>query len=589
MWFFILLFVNVSFVWSNQLYIQGNKVLSKRDIEDVINVPTNTGKWNVRAQRQWREQSHFSLITQYDKQGFFDVQVNIQIQRDTVDSKGWNIQIDIDEGPRYQFGQIRTLIQGEGRNLTSQVSLRTQKGKKFSGILPIRDKREIEKVYGNQGYANRQVRYEIRIDRKNKKVGIDFLIFPGKVILFDSLVVRSTRGQTGDSGLTDLQFVRDLLPLERGDTVRLSEVELLKAKLRSARIFYSIRLKDSLLVNDRSYLILSMKEKIPGSIHAALFYETDDGFGVESGWNHKNIKGQFYESRVVGRFAQNRQRFHLGWSNPLLYGFLLRWDNDLELLWRQLLLPEQDPFVGTLSSQLSHVRDFYNISSSLELVGRSKTVGGIGVDLNLISRLGLAWVDQFVNPTSGNRHSLVWGNGGSIIEDFSLDQLRHNWLEFQNAIYIPLFTSGVLGVRLDGGRFFGKGSDNAKRFYLGGNNSLRSRSYRTVFPLDSATGRGVQDPAYYLLSLEWRVKPFASLRSQGFWEFARSTQFVPFVDGGRIWSIENTNLSASAISTGLGVRIPISLFYLRLDYAVDWDGGPIWGQSRIAIDLAQAF
>ena len=581
--------MDLSLVWGNNLNIQGNKALSTSEIKEIIDLPADTEKWSLRVQQQWKEQSRFLLVTRYDKQGFFDVQVEIQIKRPSKGSKESNIHIDIEEGVRYQFGRIRTIIQGEGRDLMSQITLNTKEENIFSGEFPILDKREIEKVYGNQGYANRQVRYEIVIDRENKKVGVDFLVTPGKVIIFDSLVVLSLRGQTSDAGLTEPIFVRELFPLERGDTVRLSEIESFKAKLRNARIFYSIRLKDSLLANDRSHLILNMKEKVPGSIHAALLYETEDGFGAESGWSYNNIKGRFYESRVMGRFAQTRQRIRLGWSNPLLYGFLLRWDNDLELLWRKLLLAEQDPFVGTLSSRVSHVKDFYNISSSLELVGSSKKVGGVGLNLNLISRLGLSWIDQVVNPTSGNRHYLVWGNGGSIIEDFSLDQLRHNWLELKNAIYIPFFVSGTLGLRLDGGWFFGKGSDNAKRFYLGGNNSLRSHSYRMVFPINPETQRGVQDPAYYLASLEWRIKPFSSFRLRGFGEFAQETQFVPFVDGGRIWSIENTDLSVSAVSTGLGLRVPISLFYLRLDYAVDWEDGPIWNQSRVAIDLAQAF
>ena len=39
----------------------------------------------------------------------------------------------------------------------------------------------------------------------------------------------------------------------------------------------------------------------------------------------------------------------------------------------------------------------------------------------------------------------------------------------------------------------------------------------------------------------------------------------------------------------IGIRFPIIVFNIRLDYAVGWKGGPDWNEWRIQFDLAQAF
>ncbi|MBF0432694.1 MAG: BamA/TamA family outer membrane protein, partial [Fibrobacteria bacterium] len=605
-----------------ELTIEGNIHFSNRKIKSFFILPKTFENSSIHDITKWSEGIKSELIYQYEDLGFFDVSVGVAVQADSSEGeKEWQVNIIITEGPRYLIDRVILNILDSSRSLITKKKLRSRPLREFNVEDMDRDKRDIEKIYGDIGFAKRRVSQRIDFNDSAKTVDVVFDIDPSYLVIFDTLIIRNKREKKSEytNGLSDPDLMQRILKFKRGDTVRLSKTNLYKSKLKSTRVFNYVRIKDSILVdkNNRSALLLLTEEKIPGHINSALFWETLEGFGGEAGWAYNNILGQFYDTEVKTRIAQRRQYVHVSIGNPLLLGYKLRYDNELDFIWRHKELVdryEMSPFDAIFSSSLS--RPF---SSWAHFVGTieferttEQTVDESNVlkdprviNLNGIATLSLSFVDNEFNPRRGSRFSFIYGNGGPLIDEdkkLRLVDLRHNWGELNSSYFYPFITGFVGALRLNGGAFSNAGKTNARRFFLGGKNSIRSANFREVCPekeLYYEEGKDSSNvcvpnstPVYYLASLELRMQLLSGFHpwKNAFWDSFRQMQIVPFTDYGKIWqSGEKVLPEGEGFSVGLGVRVPLMFFNFRFDYALGWDAGPDWGMQKFIIDLAQAF
>jgi outer membrane protein assembly factor BamA len=188
---------------------------------------------------------------------------------------------------------------------------------------------------------------------------------------------------------------------------------------------------------------------------------------------------------------------------------------------------------------------------------------------------------------------------------------RHNWVEAQSAVYyyIPPVDQFKLALRLDGGRFFGAGGQNAERFFLGGPRNVRSYGFRQLCPDAPAPARGSCpltespiEPAFVLASAEVRLSPFdfPFVSPRGVIGFFKPMEFVPFFDFGKVWNLVGDNPAISSreflaegygrgVAYGIGLRYPLlGIFNFRLDFAWGRPGGGRMFDTWV-VDLAQAF
>ncbi|HEX2613836.1 MAG TPA: BamA/TamA family outer membrane protein, partial [Fibrobacteria bacterium] len=492
----------------------------------------------------------------------------------------------------------------------------------------VADKRALVRAYGNAGFVRAEADNETVARDSLARVDVTYEVKRGAPVVFDTLLVNVRRAAADDSlgGLTREDLLRSLVPYHRGDTIRVDDNDKVIEKLQSTGLYNTVRIEDTLLPGGKgSVLTLDVEEKVPGRLHASVFYETQYGFGVAGDVSHSNVAGTLKEARIGSGLAQDKQYGTVGFGSPLLFGYLLRFDNDFTVEWFQDKLPDESPFHGDL-----RVANTANVSrnftawlrgvagAELEYKNRivadsvgdlSREKGGL---LNVTTTGFASFLDQPLNPTRGVRFALTVGNGGPILQDGDLNvvQKRHNWVEARSATYTypSWLPQAKFAFRLDGGRFFGAGGQNADRFFLGGPRSVRSYGFRQVCadvpPPDEGSCPLDQDalePAYFLVSAEARLSPFAfaSVPSRGFAGFFRPLDVVPFVDYGKVWNLRSENFSFSrdflesgygkAVAYGGGIRYPLlGIFSMRLDLAWGRPGNGSWPDQWV-IDLAQAF
>jgi outer membrane protein assembly factor BamA len=608
----------------------GQKAVNAYTLRD--NLPEEPEKLNDDEVSYWAEDAAYQLEQFYLEQGYFQVEVKARTERPDPRAKDWKITLTVSEGKRYRFGKVRVIIDGDSTSGTvpeEVKSLQAREGRFYLEEDVVRDTRDLTRFYGNAGFVRASTAENVVVNDTAGTADVDYLVTRGEAVVFDALRVNIRRTDNDAlSGLTDEDLLRSLVPYRRGDTVRVDQNDAIIEKLQATAQYNSVRLTDSLYADGRpgSVLTLDVEEKVPGRVFTSVFYETQYGFGVSADAKHSNVAGSLNEVRLGAGFAQNKQNAVVGYGSPLTLGMLIRFDNDLSVEWFQDNLPDEPFFGGDLrvanvASLSRNVTQWLRLIGGAEVEYKSRLVsdslgtlsresGGL---LNFTSTGFVSFLDQALNPARGVRFGLTLGNGGPIYEqgEIQIFQDRHNWVDFKSAYYYypPMLHQFKMGLRLDGGRFFGNGGQNADRFFLGGPRSVRSYGFRQLCPDAEAPARGScplteidLEPAYFLGSAELRLSPFdfPFVPPRGIAGFFKPMEFVPFVDFGKVWNLQSDEEFAfnreflntgygQGIAYGGGIRYPLlGIFNMRLDFAWGRPGGGNWPDQWI-VDLAQAF
>lgn len=593
------------------IVVEGNEEIPRRRIEAALDLPERPAEMDESDWEVWTEDAAGLLSDLYRETGWFDAAFRFQ-RPDSADRTEvpYVIKVQVREGIRYRFGPVAVLPTDGTSPIVDSTDLKCRTGREFTQDLVFRDRRVILGRYGDAGYLRAKVTERLAPDTLAKAVRLEFLVDPGTAVVFDTLMLRIGRedDSTGARGVTRLGLLRRLLALRRGDTVSLGGIGTFERKLRSTRVFNTVRLRDSLLESGRSALILATEERVPGEADVSVFYETQYGFGVGVNWVHGNLFGMLHEGRLGGSLAQKRQNVYVGYASPLFFGTGFRFDNDLVANWYQdsrlqksAGLYEGDFDIVNISKLSRALTSWARYVGSTELRGVEYKTSASELTrdftLNYINSAYFSFLDHVANPSRGLRWAFIWGNGGRVFDEGELQAPtsgRHNWLEGESAVYLPLHDRFKVAVRLDGGRFFDAGGSNSDRFFLGGPRSVRSFGWRELCP-DKVDSTGVcrQDgvePAYFLTSLELRTSPFtpAWIDPEGKMRWMLGLQVVPFVDYGNVWEVgKSLRPEGEGKAFGLGLRYSLlSIFNVRVDLATD---GPAFDNWQWILDLAQAF
>jgi outer membrane protein assembly factor BamA len=645
-----------------KIKVEGNAALKGYAVKEVI--APEPEDYSKRALETWQEDAQFYAADLYRKQGYFDAKVDVELKpKPGGGPKDWLATLTIQEGDRYVFDTVRVVVvqdtsparaAASGKDTSAvgidtakvdtiklappqqaplpalvmdTTDLKAKKGKPYREDWIFVDRREILQGYGNSGFVRAKVDDKVTVKEDSKSVRVDYLVEPSYPVLFDTLLLDNRRAPPADSlyGITRDKLLRSFVKYGKGDTVRLKEEDRLIEKLEYTGAYNYVRLSDSLLPGSqhRSALRLQMEERMPGTLKSSIFYDTYSGFGISGDARHSNFMGTLNEVRGGAALATLRQTVYAGYGSPITFGYMIRFDGDISTNWYQ---DQPIHYPGTDSSEGYFLGDFQainsmrltwpfkywlNLTGNSELEVKSRMLGATSrersLNLNFIGTTAFSFLNQALDPTRGIRFAPSVGNGGALIEEGGLALLgaRHNWLQMQSGYYYyhPAFKPLKAAVRLDGGRFFGRGGTNSDRFFLGGGRSVRSYPFHGLCPeveTDSASGTPVcstqeQTLAYLLASYEVRFAPFGfrGINPNG----GLKLELVPFYDFGKVWDMEGGfALSGSGkqghgqgVAMGMGLRYPIlGLFNFRLDLAYGRPGGGTLPDAWI-IDLAQAF
>lgn len=521
---------------------------------------------------------------QYADLGYLDAQISEASVSDEGNKR--RISFAVHEGARYKIGRIAV----EGATLFPVPQLLHTTGLKegdIAGHTAINEgARAIRDFYAKRGYIETLVRTS-RIPGTGHAGTIDLLfnVKEGELLHIRNIRIR------GNTKTKD-KVIRREIPLNPGDVYDEVEAERSERRLKNLGYFSMVRHYDLTLLDDtRRDLIFEVDEQPTGQLMlGAGFSSVDKVIG------YLELSQSNFDLFNWGRFTGGGQKVRLGLSGSSKHtdaevSFVEPW------LFDQRLQLNLDAFARTRSHS---EYDDRKLGGSVGLSRHVPWVGRVGLtytlqavrlsdviegeyrylkdpertyrytdepDSYLQGSLRLSWIydtrNHPVTPSSGTRATVsgtLYGEalgGDNNLYEVSM-RLRH---------YVPTFYGHVISLHIRSDVIDSLGDDDVpidNRYFLGGGRNIRGFMYRAVGPkvtaadpaTDPKTYRPIGGQTLLQASLEYTVPVTSFFR------------LAAFYDIGNVWDDAFDWSTEYASSYGVGMRLDIPGFPIRLDYAI---------------------
>lgn len=553
-----------------RILFRGNRVLSARRLRAVMNQKAvDFMSWITRAgvfDEDLLADDQERIRRVYLDAGYLDAEVSEPV----ITQKGRYVAIafEIKEGNPYRVGEVSV----EGASVFSATELvaraRLPRGEVAGYQKLERAADRIAAAYQDQGYLGTRVSFELK-PRPDGIVDVIFKVEEGQKVFVRNIYV------SGNTRTKD-KVIRRELAIYPGEVFNERRVRLSERRLMNLGYFSSVHGYPTPTDRPDQYdLTFAVEEQETGQLMLGAgfssvdrlvgFLELSQGNFDLFGWPYFTGGGQKLKLRLQA--GSKRNDVELTFVEPwfldrrlaLSIGFFrhdrrfLSDDYDQRNIGGNLGLTwglGQFLRLGTEYS-LEEIEVYDVASDASELIKQEegrRTKSAVSLFAVRDTR------DKVFVPTRGNRTRLsVTVAGGPLGGDTDIYELQ-----LRTAQYFPLWLDHVLSIRgmVAVVEEYGD-SDRVPifdRLFLGGAHTVRGFRYRDVGPKDE-TGEPVGGKSAAFVSVEYSVPVAEKLR------------LAAFYDAGMVWPDAyefDTELNSSF---GVGIRLDMPRFPLRLDYA----------------------
>lgn len=517
----------------------------------------------------------------YYEQGYADFKVDSTVAELDPDNQEFYITYTLNEGKRYQFGNVNLTVDVPKVNLEGLKELITfSPGEWFNS-------REVEKVIdklntaiGEQGFAFIGIEPKLKRNPETCTVDVNFVVKEGRHVYINRIeIIGNDR--------TDEDVIRREFRLAEGDPYNSVKIKRSEQRIQNLDYFKKVEIKqEPTSVPDKIDLKVEVEDKPTGSMQFSAGYSTADGILGSVTMNERNLMGKGYDFYASAQLAQRSKDFHLGLSDPYFLGKPLIGGIDVFHSSRKYNTKSQDsvgyqqtrtggtPSIGySLTEYLGQswsytirkdlINDISRKASPYLLKQRGDwVVSSVGHNLFYDKR------DSSIEPTEGYYAALadeIAGLGGDV--KYFKNSLR-------GGVYVPfdedhkwvLATKGSIGAMTG----MGKVTRVVDRFELGGE-SLRGFADSGIGPRDKRTKDALGGLLYYKATVELAV-PLGLPKELG-------VSGSLFTDAGSVWHSGNkvkkgypilSNGQSLRLSVGAGInwRSPFGLIGVSLAKAL---------------------
>ena len=251
------------------------------DEDDLLNrldlKPTSFMSWwnkDDRYSRQVLTGDLEKIRSFYMNRGYLDFDIENTTVSISETKKNVYIAIIIDEGDKYNFGDIR--ISGKFYPLKEesifQNNIKTSKGEVFSRKLLNQSTESINQELGNYGYAFSNVNPIPDVDKNNLTVGFNYFIEPGKKVYVRRISF------IGNERTQDKVLRREMRQFESSYYDK-EKIDQSTRRLKRTQYFEGVDIKTVSVpgISDQVDLTVAVKEKNTGSVKLGAGASSDEG------------------------------------------------------------------------------------------------------------------------------------------------------------------------------------------------------------------------------------------------------------------------------------------------------------------------
>ena len=457
----------------------GNEEYSDRELRGEI-VTTEARWWRFFSSNDNYDPDRIEfdreqLRTFYNDRGYADFRVNSVVAELTPDQSAFYVTFNMEEGRRYQFGEITVETGIEDLNTEFlAASLPAQQGELYVGSLIEESVDQLTFSAGAAGYAFVEVNPQVSVNREDQTVDINFVINESPRVYIERIdIIGNTR--------TLDRVIRRELDIVEGDAFNQVLLNISESRVNQLGFFEEVTVEPVQGSRpDRARVQVQVTEQPTGELAFGAGFSSTDAFLVDFSISERNLRGrgQFLRFRVSA--SSRRQQVDIRFTEPrfldrnLAAGFdvfQVRSDFSREASFETestgFSLRAGFPLTRAVQASVSYtlradeVRAFGAASPSIQRAAGSRVTSLFGYSL--------AWnrLDNQREPTNGFRIAFnqdFAGFGGDV---------RYVRSEIQSGIYRNVFRSDmVFSVTGEAGYLFSWGGDTARindRFFKGGN------------------------------------------------------------------------------------------------------------------------
>ncbi len=496
----------------------------------------------------------------------------------TYKDKGIYVEIKIEEGGRYEMGEV-TLVGDlifEEEKLHEKLSIPEEAY--FNRQVVRQDVVTLSDVYADEGYAHADIAPELKLHEESKTIDIIFHITKNKPVYFEKIVIE------GNTKTRD-KVIRRELEVYEGQKYHGSRLKKSIRELYRLDYFQDIKVRRrSGSDADQMILNLQVEEKPTGSFSFGGGYSAVDNMYVMAAINERNLFGRGQHLNLRVQAGGTSQQYDISFTEPWLFDIPLsatvaanRWERDYDDYTRESRGGSLRFGYPVWDYTRAYIRYGYDVSDVKDVDEDVSPylLEGEFVESSISTSLIYDSKNRQFNPTEGAKHRFTLeyaGVGGDV--GFTKATAETGW-------YFPIIwkTTGYLHaetgyVRRNAGKIL----PDYERFYLGGINSLRGFDWRDVSPTNDE-GIEIGGDRFVQFNVEYL---FPLLMEQGL-------VGLIFYDTGNAYAGGPMELDDLRQSWGFGIRWYSPMGPLRLERGHVIDPRPGEDDARWEFSIGGSF
>ena len=247
----------------------------------------------------------------YNARGFADFQVVSVVAELTPDGREFFITFTLDEGPKFEFGEIR--VETSLTDLETEQLIRlaeSVKGDTFNAELIEATVQALTDEIGRLGYAFVEIQPLLTKNPETLTVDVTYQIDEGQKVYVERIEI--------SGNLRTLDYViRREFRLAEGDAFNTALLRRSQQRLRNLGFFESVDMTtETGSAPDRVVIKTRVTERSTGELSFGAGFSTQDGVLGDIRLTERNLLGRGQDLRANLTVSQRRQQIDLSFTEP---------------------------------------------------------------------------------------------------------------------------------------------------------------------------------------------------------------------------------------------------------------------------------
>lgn len=250
----------------------------------------------------------------YTSRGYADFSVTSAIAELSEDGKSFILTFTLDEGPRYEIGDISVSSNIPGvdtKRLYKDVEF--SKGDWYNGEDVEKTVSEMTETLGKKGFAFVDVVPELDRDPANGKVNVNFVVNESERVFINRINI------TGNDRTMD-EVIRREFRIEEGDALNISKLRDSRRNIENLNYFSKVDMQTNMVSDDKADIDVNVAEKSTGYFNVGVGYSTTNGFLVRGGITETNFRGKGQEASINAGISQRNRDYSVSFTEPYFLG-----------------------------------------------------------------------------------------------------------------------------------------------------------------------------------------------------------------------------------------------------------------------------